>query len=78
MTVVASTLPQEFVDELSDALADAYAGGASGEGWMFIGDPIPKDEMKVRHLEDPNAMRHMARMTNAVREVIERWVVLES
>ena len=69
-----SDLPVEFHDELGDAIADAYAGGASGEGWTFMGEPIPKDEMKIRMLQDPDKMRHVTRLSAAAWAVVERWV----
>lgn len=49
-------------DALADAIADAYAGGSLGDGWVFMGDPISKEEMKARIVEDPSKMRHLARM----------------
>lgn len=69
----AMDLPQEFRDEIADALTDAYCGGASGRGWTFLGDPIPKEEVKARLVQDPDKVRHIAHMERAVWVVVERW-----
>lgn len=63
----------EFRRELEAEIFDAYAGGALGEGWMFIGEPISKDEMKARIVHDPDKMRHLSRMQAAAWKVVERW-----
>ncbi len=56
---------EELRDALDDAIFDAYAGGALGQGWTFMGEPIPKDEMKARIIEDPDKMRHLTRIQAA-------------
>jgi hypothetical protein len=69
-----SSLMRELRDAIDDALLNAYAGGASGDGWTFMGDPITKDEMKARILEDPSKMRHINKMAAAVWAVVEARV----
>lgn len=65
---------QDLRDALDSAIFDAYAGGASGTGWTFMGDPIPVDEMKARILDDPNKMRHINKIAAAVWAVVEERV----
>lgn len=65
---------RRFRDAMEDAIFDAYAGGAFGEGWTLVSDAISKDEMKARIIQDPDKMRHVARIQAAAWEVALAWV----
>lgn len=64
----------EMRDAIDSAVFDAYAGGASGTGWTFMGEPISVDEMKARILQDPDKMRHINKIAAAVWAVVEERV----
>jgi hypothetical protein len=74
MTSAQSSSFVELRDAIDSAIFDAYAGGASGAGWTFMGDLIPADEMKARILHDPDKMRHIGKITAAVWAVVEERV----
>lgn len=64
----------ELRDAIDSAVFDAYAGGASGTGWTFMGEPVPVDEMKARILQDPDKMRHVNKIAAAVWAVVRERV----
>lgn len=53
------------IEALEDAIFEAFAGGARGEGWSVLEGTIPPAEMKARIVQDPALMRHLARIQAA-------------